>query len=529
MPRKKRKPESTEPEPSVEELQREIERLKRENGELGLEVYVLRKEIARYCPGHLPRKPKTELRSALTRVLDEWRPACQQERVARRAAELAQGFLLNLGRGTVTGSLTATGHEQEDWSAAYRLFSEERVDLDGLFRPLLRRCLKASETPYFALALDDSQLRKTGKKIPGCCRLRDKLSPAFHTNLSWAQRFIQASALVVDDEVIGPARGVPVAWTMAPPARKPGKGATPEQREAYKLAAKEQSLGRKAAEMVCKQREELDRASEGVPPQLLVIVDGSMANRPFLRGLPENTDFLARIRGDAALFEPYRGPRPRLYGKRLPTPDQLRQDETGWTTVRAYGAGEFRDFPVKEVKSVLWRKPTGVMPLRLILIKPLRYHATGKTKRLYRQPAYLLTSDLETPLDVLVQSYVHRWEIEVNFREEKTELGVGQAQVWNSSSVAGVPAFQVAAYGALLLAAREAFGPKRTADYLPLTAWQHGEPKRPSLHDMRGSLRFETWSVAALALQTPPDLLGAVPEVQSDLLLLERLARNARR
>jgi hypothetical protein len=45
---------------------------------------------------------------------------------------------------------------------------------------------------------------------------------------------------------------------------------------------------------------------------------------------------------------------------------------------------------------------------------------------------------------VLLQAYFDRWGIEVNHREEKDILGVGQAQVWNEQSVSNVPALGVA-------------------------------------------------------------------------------------
>ena len=150
------------------------------------------------------------------------------------------------------------------------------------------------------------------------------------------------------------------------------------------------------------------------------------------------------------------------------------------------------NFAVKEIAPVLWRGPTGTVPLRLIVIAPLRYRPPGGRLE-YRSPAYLLTSDLTSPLDLLVQTYVHRWEIEVSFRDEKTGLGVGQAQVWSEESVERAPALLVAAYGALLLAAWEAYGPGRTSDYLPLPLWRAEEPRRASIADMRSQLRSEAW------------------------------------
>ena len=49
-----------------------------------------------------------------------------------------------------------------------------------------------------------------------------------------------------------------------------------------------------------------------------------------------------------------------------------------------------------------------------------------------------------TSAAVLLQDYFDRWGIEVNHRDVKEILGVGQAQVWNEKSVSKVPALLVA-------------------------------------------------------------------------------------
>lgn len=64
----------------------------------------------------------------------------------------------------------------------------------------------------------------------------------------------------------------------------------------------------------------------------------------------------------------------------------------------------------------------------------------------------MLTSDLDSSVQGLWQIYFNRWQIEVNHREEKDTLGVGQAQLWNGVAVPKQPLLAVAAYSALLLA-----------------------------------------------------------------------------
>jgi hypothetical protein len=81
-------------------------------------------------------------------------------------------------------------------------------------------------------------------------------------------------------------------------------------------------------------------------------------------------------------------------------------------------------------------------------------------------------------------AYLARWEVEVNFRDEKTLLGVGQAQVLHPQSVARAPAFLVACYAMLQWSSIQVFGDQRTKDFAALPAWRKDEPARPSTRDL---------------------------------------------
>ena len=88
----------------------------------------------------------------------------------------------------------------------------------------------------------------------------------------------------------------------------------------------------------------------------------------------------------------------------------------------------------------------------------------------------------------MLQDYFDRWGIEVNHRDEKEILGVGEAQVWNEKSVSKVPALLVAMYSWLLLAGLKCYGPNEPQDYEPLPKWRRGA-KRPSCLDLVTLLR----------------------------------------
>ena len=78
----------------------------------------------------------------------------------------------------------------------------------------------------------------------------------------------------------------------------------------------------------------------------------------------------------------------------------------------------------------------------------------------------------------------------MNHREEKDTLGVGQAQLWNVTSVPKQPVLAVAAYSALLLASLRAFGAERGSAYAELPKWRRNA-RRPSCLDLVTLLRKE--------------------------------------
>jgi len=87
---------------------------------------------------------------------------------------------------------------------------------------------------------------------------------------------------------------------------------------------------------------------------------------------------------------------------------------------------------------------------------------------------------------------VWRWEIEVNFRDEKTVLGVGEAQVHTPAAVQAISAFVEAAYTFLLLAAAQT---GRIA--LPPPKWRQEQPaQRDSTPLLLGALRHQLWAKA---------------------------------
>ena len=152
---------------------------------------------------------------------------------------------------------------------------------------------------------------------------------------------------------------------------------------------------------------------------------------------------------------------------------------------------------IKHLPKILWRTAGLGHTLQLVVIAPLSYRLRKGSKLLYRQPAFLICTDPELDLRALVQGFVQRWGIEVNFREQKTLLGVGQAQVRHPDSVQAVPAMQVASYAMLQLACLRTLGGPVKPDLLPPPKWAAAHaPPRFSTPRAINQLRAEVWGLA---------------------------------
>jgi len=393
--------------------------------------------------------------------------------------------------------LSATGQHFKDWSAAFRLFHGDRMDTGKIFsfiRKSVADGILPDEKEIYA-HMDDTLLRKTGKKVDGTKWMRDPLGPPFQTNLVWGQRFLQISLSLVPKMDRVQATTVPVDLHHCPSARKPKKDSTPEDHLIFKETQKKTKLSVIGAQRISALRTGLD--NDGYSDRNLVVsVDGSYTNETVLKKLDKNVTVIGRIRKDSKLYElpessevKAKG-RKLVYGKELPTPEQIRQsDQYDWQEVKAWAAGKIHTFKIKTIENVRWRK-SGPMNLRLIIIKPVAYRLTKNSKLLYRDPAYLICTSPELPIEKLLQAYLWRWGIEVNFRDQKTLLGCGQAQVRKTAPCAKVPQFITAVYSMLLLAASKA---KITE--LPRPKWYtKKENQRVTTQDLINQYRTINWA-----------------------------------
>jgi len=109
-----------------------------------------------------------------------------------------------------------------DWTAAYQVFWGSKMNTDKLFEVVTKVCLEQlSPSQLIVAQMDFSVLRKFGKTIHGTAWRRAPLSPAFHTNFIWAQRFIQISLSLHDlTDLNSQSRAIPVDFHHSPSVKK---------------------------------------------------------------------------------------------------------------------------------------------------------------------------------------------------------------------------------------------------------------------------------------------------------------------
>jgi hypothetical protein len=431
------------------------------------------------------------LLAAFLEIAAGWREVFPQSRTFQRAVRQALGSLVCLGRRCLTRIIWTNGGQNRSWGAEYFLHSRCQWQPQELFRPILQRALAYCPDRLVGVAVDDTRLPKTGRCIPQAFYQRDPLSPPFHVNLILGLRFLQASLLVPTYRLAPVStRGLPIRFEEVSRVKKPARKATPEVWHEYKQAIKQHNLSRSFVATASQMRQELDLVG-GENKILVLAVDGSFCNRTCFRAPRDRTELIARARKDAVLCGRAAAGSRRFYDTEKFTPEQVRQDEVRpWKVTKIFYGGKWRKVRYKEVSTVYWQGGGGRCPLRLLVVAPTPYRKRKSSKLYYHKPAFLLTTDLKDSAKQLLQIYFDRWQIEVNHRDEKDTLGVGQAQLWNVQAVPKQPVLAVAAYSAMLLASLIAFGAERGSAYEALPKWRK-KAYRPSCLDLITLLRKE--------------------------------------
>lgn len=428
----------------------------------------------------------------LDNILESMRNHFKQNRIFELFKSHCVSILENPGRHTISNCLCYMGKSQEDWSKDYRLFSKSKWSPDGCLNTILKEGLKyvPCNLPFIAINVDLTSTRKCGKNIPHTTYQLDPSSPPFQRGLMLAQRFLHFSLSLPQDHLDLPARSLPIRWNISPFVKKPGKRAGAEDWKEYRAQKKIINSNLDAIngfEDISETIRDL-----GFNRKILFVGDGGYSNQTIYKNLPASVDMVSRCRKDAKLCLKAENEGSKFYSSVKFTPEEVRKGEDNpLHEASIFYGGAKRKIDFKEMKNVYWQRGAGRRPLRLIVIKPVPYRRTKSGYQNYRDPAYLLTTDMESETTALIQAYFNRFEMELNHRDLKNNLGLGEGQVWSEASVERHPQTIVIAYSSLILSTLEAYGPNRTDNvYLLPPKWYRGQ-SRPTIEDMKRKLREE--------------------------------------
>ena len=201
---------------------------------------------------------------------------------------------------------------------------------------------------------------------------------------------------------------------MAPVVKKPGKNAGEPELKEYRRQKKEKNLSVQFVSMVKEVRSRLNESGH-LGKSLSVVADGSFCNRTVFQEdwKKQNVSVVARARKDIVLCKRAPGNGRRFYGKTKFTPELVRRRDSlaKWRTAQIFHGGCYREVRFKELTKILWQGGGKMQMMRLLVVAPVGYRTSKNGRKYYRQPAYLLTTDLNTPATVLLQDYFDRWEI----------------------------------------------------------------------------------------------------------------------
>ena len=381
---------------------------------------------------------------------------------------LLAGWILCLGRHTVTGVLQASGAiGRKHHSSFHRFFRSSVWSAEDIGLRLVRLVLQLVPPGQpLLIALDDTLGRHTGKHIQGASMHHDPLlstraKAVFHWGHVWV-----VMALVVSVPAWKKSFALPVLVRLY----RRQKLCEKERRTFFKRTEL-------AAQMLCVLATALpDR-------QMTVVADAAFVNASVVKSLPKNVHFIGRSRLDAALYarpKLQRMGRPRVRGRRLPSPAQRGKNATGWWILEAELYGRKVALEVK-VFEALWYVVAGGRPLRFVLVHGWPGHA---------QDDVFVCTDLAKDAKDILREFSQRWNLEVTFHEVKGRLGFEEPQNRTDLAVERTAPMAVWVY-TLTVFWYLTVGKSTPGAQVAALPWYRKTV--PAFSDMLAALRRETW------------------------------------
>jgi hypothetical protein len=331
----------------------------------------------------------------------------------RTFCALAAGLVAAPARRTVCGMFSAAGlagvwhHSRAHWFFSHARWSVDQVGL--VLLSLIVSGLLPPGAPVL-VAVDDTLFRRSGRTVYAAAWQHDGAAKGPKKNkISWGHCWVVAGVVVTLPFLDRPVC-LPVAAALW---RKDGPT---KQVLASGLIT--------AITAACPTR------------QIHVVADawyagtdgatGAARGGTRGRGLPAGVSLTARLRANAtlnAIADPVPGKRgrPRRIGAKIGYPKHLAAAAT-WTTTQVHRYGHTATVQITETRC-LWY---GVYRSRTVRVILLRDTPTKPGTNGYHLA--LITTDLDSPAETIIQRYAARWSIEVAFEDATQITGVGEAR-----------------------------------------------------------------------------------------------------
>ena len=414
----------------------------------------------------------------MVQVLSPFAPLFSK-RVWQHAHSLLMGAILAPGRRTVSSALRAMGLDHEKRFHRYhRVLSRARWSSLEASRILLGQLLEAfvGEGPLI-LGVDETLERRWGKKISARGVYRDPVR-------STHEDFVKSSGL----RWVCVMLLVEVPWASRAWALPFLSALAPSERYAAKRGRRHKKITEWAWQMLLVLRRWYPKR------EIVAVADRFYASLKLLsrcRSLSKPVTFIARLRLDAALYEPapprrpgQRG-RPRLKGERLPNLSVVAEAPTTvWeptTIANWYGSGD-RAVEIASATAVWYSTGLPAVPIRWVLVRDPE--GGFKTQA-------LLCTDVEADPRKVVSWFVMRWQLEVTFQEVRRHLGFETQRQCSDSAIRRTTPALMGLFTLVTLIAhrrmRQAAGTfRRQAGWYRKT--------HPTFADALASVRKELWA-----------------------------------
>jgi len=426
---------------------------------------------------------KPGLMTELMRLLGKCEQEYGQKRVYLRVIALVMAEIFAFGRHTVTQLLLTLGLTDEDWSAWYRVYSEQRFEEEATSAQMLKEMLaEVPETELFVVGEDGFPVPRCSQKMPGTGWMRGLQTAKFKPGIQRGQRFVEGSWL--PPLVNGFSRAIPIRCLPAFTAKSVPCVHEPHTEVEAGLAILRWT------------RQQMDLAGRS-EQHLMTLNDGSYDTLDFWPGLPARTIGVVRTARNRCLYElpPEGAHGNRKYGDKAPAPHEWLKMRKGFQYQDVMVRGRNRRMRY-QVQGPFIRDEQPDIPLMLLVIGG-GARPKGSRRKNYKPCFFLVLAvlvdgvwSLPLPIAELLAWLWQRWELEVAHRQMKSGLGLGEKQCWNENATVATVQWSVWVYALMMLTGYRIWGNDCGAK--PPGLWRDA-PRRWSFNTLWRALRAEMW------------------------------------